>query len=962
MAADELFRRDEVLGGLPARRAASTLFLVESRAAYLADTSRQSANFLVSENAARRRELGFVEAFNGGREPPIKATILDLEHFAPDWTPMVPANPAIRATVAHMLGRKYRFTRDAVPRLRAALTLDDAAVAQAYRRQYREDLGTIYAARVRTAERLRIAWNAFSARVDALPPFWLTFFLTIAFSFSQAFLALPTGVAGMGPLPGVALVVAVGALNILTMACMAEACARSGDFRYGKAFFGRLVTGYLGGEASAIVSVITALRTFLVMLAGSIGIALTLAASTGIRADLWMAAVAAGELYYLSRESKNVTVTTMLALLGVNLALYLTITTVALGRIEPPNLLRVQLPFLHGAAFDPALLRLVFGVIVMLYIGHVYVIQAAKIVMPRDPSGRSLIQGSVAGTATLVGIFTAWIFVVNGVVSAERLIREVGTPLAALAERTGPVIQVLGSLLVVMLLGMSCLRTSTVMFNLVQERLPTRLRVTLTIPRRRGDLLFEMHGENATCLGVRYLGLTDGIAQFRVDAQSTRDVERTDVAVSGSWDAAELLTRVRGAGAARAATLAIDVLDAQADAVRVRVTTTMRLSASGEWASTGRHLLDTAELHGEAREVAAWLLRRGEATLAEAVRERGGDHAPTQASLDTLVDGGFAERVGAGDAVRYRMRLGARRAREMPADVWAALGDPVPVPAERRQDSAPPSTMLLSAWRVALSDAGQFMLGASPVVVVFLLAELMLLHGSASFASVLGFGGVVGNSMTAGIFPVLLLVASRRKGEYVPTTVYRVLGHPVFVVAVYGAAVLNLFVHGLAIYRDPWTRACALVFGVGAIVAPARMLRRGAFAPRSVVELRADARDDDRAVVTVLTAGRPVAAEVTLARPDGDEALHGSSVAVLALSKVTRVTIRFPRGTARDVKVWAHRVTAEGTTEALPATAEVRAGGTARRFDLKLSNGQALAAVDGPECVVRIALGGGEDA
>ena len=961
MARGELFSRDEVLGGLPARRAASALFSIESRAAYLADQSRQSANFLVSEHVARRRELGFVEAFNGGREPPVKVTIFDLERFAAEWAPLVPANPAIRAAVAHMLGRKYRFTREAVPRLRAALALDDSAVEQAYRRQYRDDLRTIYAARVRTAERLRVAWAALSSRIDALPPFWLTFLLTIAFSFSQAFLALPTGVAGMGALPGVALVVAVGVVNILTMACMAEACARSGDFRYGRAFFGRLVTGYLGREASVIVSVVTALRTFLVMLAGSIGIALTLAASTGIRADVWMAAVALGEIYYLSRKSQNVTVTTMLSLLGVNLALFLLITTLALGRIEGANLLRAQVPFLHGAAFDPRLLKLVFGVIVMLYIGHVYVVQCAKIVLPRDPSGRSLIRGSVAATAVLVGIFTLWIVAVNGVVSAERLLGEAGTPLAALADRVGPAVHVLGSLLVVMLLGMSCLRSSTVMFNLVQERLPTRLRVTLTLPRRRGDVLFEAHGGDAVHLGVRYLGLADGLAHLRVDAQGKDGTERTEIVVSSSWNAAELLTRLRGT-TARGETLVIDVLDARPECVRIHVTTTMRLSAGGEWAATDRHLLEAAELPAELREVANWLARRGEATLSEAARERGTEPASTRASLNALVDEGFAERVGATGDPRYRIRFGLRRARAIPEDLWAALGDPGPTPVERETVSSPPSPALLSAWRIALSDAGQFMLAASPVIVVFLVAEILLLQGSASFAGVLGFGGVVGNSFTAGIFPVLLLVASRRKGECVPGTVYRVLGHPLFIATVYAVSVLNLFVHGLAIYREPWMRACALVFGVAVIVVTVRMVRAGAFARRSVVELRQGAGDDDHAVLTITTAGHPVEADVTLARLGGDEVIRASTVPIRALSKVTHATIRFPRGAAREVKVWAHRVASNGTSAALAATLEVWPGAGARRFDLKLSNGQAVAALDRTECVVRLALGGGEEA
>src|SRR5215470_2981679 len=158
---------------------------------------------------------------------------------------------------------------------------------------------------------LRWGWAELSARVDALPPFWLTFGLTIAFSFSQAFLALPTGVARVGALPGVALVVAIGLVNVLTMACMAEACARNGDFRYGRAFIGRLVSNYLGMEASALFSATTAMLTFLAMLAGSIGIGLTLATFTGIRAEAWMVLLVLVELYYLSRKSSTVTVTTM---------------------------------------------------------------------------------------------------------------------------------------------------------------------------------------------------------------------------------------------------------------------------------------------------------------------------------------------------------------------------------------------------------------------------------------------------------------------------------------------------------------------------------------------------------------------------------------------------------------------------------------------------------------------------
>ena len=75
--------------------------------------------------------------------------------------------------------------------------------------------------------------------------------------------------------------------------------------------------------------------------------------------------------------------------------------------------------------------------------------------------------------------------------------------------------------------------------------------------------------------------------------------------------------------------------------------------------------------------------------------------------------------------------------------------------------------------------------GADPVIAVVLVAEWMVVTGSASFAGILGFLGVMVHSLMSGIFPVLLLVASRRKGEVVPGVSYRALGHPIVVGGIY---------------------------------------------------------------------------------------------------------------------------------------------------------------------------------
>ena len=63
MSPDELFTRDEVLGGLPARRAATLLFLIESRSAQLEARSRLAAEEFPTEKAAEELDLAFLEAF-----------------------------------------------------------------------------------------------------------------------------------------------------------------------------------------------------------------------------------------------------------------------------------------------------------------------------------------------------------------------------------------------------------------------------------------------------------------------------------------------------------------------------------------------------------------------------------------------------------------------------------------------------------------------------------------------------------------------------------------------------------------------------------------------------------------------------------------------------------------------------------------------------------------------------------
>src|SRR5512135_3604081 len=143
----DLFTRGEAQAGLPARRAQTALFLIESRTGHWVSQARQALEPFLTERTAAERDLAFIEAFSRGNEPPLRPTIQDLERYASAWRSLVPDNPRVRAALAQLLGQKYKFAAAAVPGLRAALGLDDPAVQAAHEKLYGRPLAAIYVAR-----------------------------------------------------------------------------------------------------------------------------------------------------------------------------------------------------------------------------------------------------------------------------------------------------------------------------------------------------------------------------------------------------------------------------------------------------------------------------------------------------------------------------------------------------------------------------------------------------------------------------------------------------------------------------------------------------------------------------------------------------------------------------------------------------------------------------------------------
>jgi len=946
-----LLDREELLEGLPAKRADALLFLIESRTASLVARSRRAMESFLTEEAAQERELAFLEAFALGRNAPLRPTIQDLERHSPEWAALVARNPRVQAAVAHRLGRKYEFTREAVPGMRAALGFDDPEVRHAYERLYREPLETIFAARAGIPDRLRWAWSALAARLESLPPFWTAYSLTLTETVGATILALPIALAAVGPLPGVAILVVLGLVNVLTVAFLADAISRSGTIRYGSAFFGRLVRDYLGRGGSLVLTIGLFMLCLLVLPVFYTGFAGTLEDATSVPAAAWVALLFLIGLYYLRRDSLNSTIASALVVGAVNIGLIVALSVLGFAHAQSDNLLYERVPFVAGHAFESSIVGLVFGVVLAAYFGHMSVALCGQLVLRRDPSARSLIRGCAGAQATAILLYCLFVLAVNGAVAPQALTHETGTALAPLARAAGPSVHILGSAFAVLGLGMVSITFSRALFGLTLERLPSISPIVVALPRRAARLRFERRGRlrahDGLHLGLVYLGLEAGEPRFRLDAERAGRTQRYEVTAARRW-------RVLGIDGDPALLerfpdlrddddqLELEISDADEESVRLRVTSSLRLAYEGAWDIAGLSLTDVLALPDSQTELVGWIARHGEVSLPEIAERTGGDASAARALVASLVERGVVAETRQAGEPRYTARAAMRRGGRLPAEIWKALGaheaaeppTPAPQPSRGRAQRLP---------EVLLGRRGRFAIATAPVAAAFLAAEWMTLTHSGSFTGVLNVVGTLVVSLLAGVFPVLLLVSSRRKGEYVPAGVYRRFGNPVLLGTIYFLFVASVFLHGLLIWDNPFKQGAALLTGAAILAMTVTLARRGAFTPRVNVELRAE--DSGTATFAVTAAGQPAETDVRLEYPRSEQRLSAAAGEVPAFPSLRRAIFNSrsdgaDTAAARELKVWAHTVTPEQDSQPLPAHAEVHVGDDTRHFDLELSRGQ----------------------
>jgi len=706
----------DILGGMPSRQAGTILFAIEGRTAQLVSQSRQALASYLTEKTIAEKEQAFLSAIAQGRDLPLQPSIQDIERFAPEWASLAPSDNRQCAALAKKIADKYHLRRKDVPALRKALRLDTVEVGQAFEQLFQKPIESIYVSKVSVSEQFHWLTSRLANSLERLPPFWTAFSLTLTETVGGSVLALPIALAGVGPIPGVILLIVLGLVNLLTVMGIVEAITRNGPMRYGTTYFGRLVGDYLGKPGSVILIPTLFITNVVGLIAFYIGISTTLADVTGISPLLWCALIFLVAVYYLRRESLSATVASALVIGIVNILIIIILSLLSFPHIEIEHLQYTNIPFVNGQRFDPKIFELIFGVVLAAYFGHTSAGNAAKVVLRRDPGGNSLIFGNIAAMMTVVALYSLWIFAVNGTITHIELSNATGTALSLLAGRVGGIVPILGVVYIILALGIGSVHTSFGLYFQVRELLPSKVKKNILL-----------------------------------------------------------------------------------------------------------------------------------------------------------------------------------------------------------------------------------IVSLTPILILFIFTEWILFTNKGSFSGLIGIMGLLMTPILGGIFPILMLTASRRKGDYMPKRSFGFLGAVPVLILVYLIYLGGVFFYGLFIWDDPFQRIVAVGMGFVILIVTFLVFKQGAFVSRAVLELRFDTSDNtETATLAVVDKGKLVSSNLRVIYANTEKNICGFQVEIPSCKEVKNIIVEFPPLSSKELKIWIHRVTLEGNSEPVSASVNIKTDNDEEVVQLDMALGQII--------------------
>jgi len=237
----------------------------------------------------------------------------------------------------------------------------------------------------------------------------------------------------------------------------------------------------------------------------------------------------------------------------------------------------------------------------------------------------------------------------------------------------------------------------------------------------------------------------------------------------------------------------------------------------------------------------------------------------------------------------------------------------------------------------------QFMVSITPILLLFMAVEWMLFTGRESFSWLLGVLGVILLPLLGGIFPMLMLAASRHKGDYTPKLSFGFLGNPLVLTIIYLFYLGSVFVYGIFIWSDPAQRFIAIGVGLVVLVVTYLVVRQGAFVSRVVIELKVETSDtSEQATLKIVDAGRPLAGTFRFVYANEERSANGVEIEIPAYRQLRNIFIEFPPVSSKEMKVWLHRITPDGNSEPISAALCVKDGGTEKAIQLDSNSNQVI--------------------
>jgi hypothetical protein len=585
-------------------------------------------------------------------------------------------------------------------------------------------------------------------------------------------LALPVALAPLGPALALLATVAIGVLNILTIGLLSLAVSRRADSLPAQARLATLTGALLGRGPGALATVVVGVLLLGLVVVYGLGLSSSLAATVGWSAPGWAVCAMAVSIALVGFQLRRVLTTAGTAVTVANV-LILAALLALVGANVDMDLLRSG----PSEPLEPASFTLVFGTLIGAFFGHTSVPTVAPASLRMDPSGRSLLVGSVAAMTAATVVNSGWVLVTLGSTPSASYATAGSTGIDLVSQVAGPLAGWLALAFVLLALGVAGMISAFVLGDLAIEQLPVPRSLVVTMDAR--TVVIATDGA-ADPVELRLTLARDGSSPM-ARARLAR-LAATQPIDGASWDARRLLDTVGGHRPGR-------WLRATVTGDHMAIRTTMTLEVRHHQSSAAVRVLDEG-LGGRAL---ALLVRspRDTAALATALGIPAEEAADLLAGLEYE---GVVERHSDG---AWIVHLGQRA---------TAVGSYVPrdlpdVP--RSLDLAPRSP----AW---LATSGV----ARVVAVAPLLVALGLILGlevqGATFAGLFSLVGIGTFVVVGTTIPLLLAIAARRSADRAVRGGPLDLPAPVLW-ALWAATVTVCAVYAIVVYDDAAERIAALV-------------------------------------------------------------------------------------------------------------------------------------------------------